>query len=34
MDTSNAFNLTMAQYGIGFVRVFLAWILMVRIGRR
>ncbi|KAJ5882347.1 Major facilitator superfamily domain general substrate transporter [Penicillium soppii] len=34
MDTSNAFNLTMAQYGIGFVGVFLAWSLMIHIGRR
>jgi SP family general alpha glucoside:H+ symporter-like MFS transporter len=34
MDTSNAFDLTMAQYGIGFAGVFLAWLLMLHIGRR
>jgi SP family general alpha glucoside:H+ symporter-like MFS transporter len=34
MDTSNAFNLTMAQYGIGFAGVFFAWSLMIHIGRR
>ncbi|KAJ5382409.1 Major facilitator superfamily domain general substrate transporter [Penicillium concentricum] len=34
MDTANAFNLTMAQYGIGFIGVFLAWTLMIRVGRR
>jgi SP family general alpha glucoside:H+ symporter-like MFS transporter len=34
MDTANAFNLTMAQYAIGFVGVFIAWTLMIHVGRR
>ncbi|KAJ5102571.1 Major facilitator superfamily domain general substrate transporter [Penicillium argentinense] len=34
MDPSNAFDITMAQYAIGIVGILLAWLLMIRAGRR
>ncbi|KAF7594605.1 hypothetical protein BBP40_008872 [Aspergillus hancockii] len=34
LDESISFNLSMAQYAIGFVGVFGAWFLMPRVGRR